>query len=119
MANIISLRTIIQSLLTTKCNNVYYEKAKSNTPFPYCVYSIHLIDGEVMKQGSLEINIVDDDQNTTDLETLAKDLWTLFDHYYYIDNDLALVFYCNDLSNVDVGEKTLHQRRLLITFKTC
>lgn len=74
--NVIELRTQIQTLLKTKCDRVYFERATDTTVYPYVVYN--LVDSREFEGNrediDLEVDIWDNAQDTTAIETLTGDI---------------------------------------------
>jgi len=120
MATISKLRPIIQSQLLTKATRVFYENTKGAPEFPYVVYDLNsFLYGEVIDQVELEVNVFDNSDDTATLETLADNIWELFDHKYYIDTNLSFTSYQNVRNNIEVGDKKVRQRRLVFTLRIC
>jgi|GEM_PF-884562 len=74
--NILELRKQIQTFLLTKCPRVYYERATQTAVYPYIVFS--LVDSRE-EEGNredfdLEVDIWDNSQSTTAIETLTGDV---------------------------------------------
>lgn len=119
MATVMQLRPVIQTKLRTLADRVFYEKTEGAPAFPYVVYSLKTYNyGEVINQAELEVNIYDNAEDTTALETLADNVWTAFDHDYYIDTNLSYASYPSVRNNIDVSDSN-KQRRILITLRIC
>ena len=74
--NVIKLKTDIQTFLKTLCDRVYYERAEDTTAYPYVVFN--LVDSRENEGNrediDLEVDVWDDEQDTTVLETLVGDI---------------------------------------------
>lgn len=117
---ITKLRPILQTELKRTTNNVFYERTKGTPSFPYVVYDLNSYSfTDVIDQAELEINIFDNLDDTTRIETLADAYWNQFDHAYFINNDLCYATYQNVRNNIDTGDSQVHQRRIVIVLRIC
>jgi len=118
--NISTIRPLIQAALLTKADRVFYEKTQGNPTFPYIVYSLNSYSyQEVTDQVELEVNAYGRGMDTSALETLADNVWDLFNHYYHIDNNIEFAAYPSVRNNIDTGDPEIRQRRLLFTLRIC
>lgn len=113
MVNVIELRKYIKTQLKTVCDNVFYEKALNNCLFPYTVFEIDItfIDDKDMVQ--LEINIFDNNNDSTNIELLTNDIERLFNREKHNDEFHSFAIFKNVRNNVDSEKDNIKRRRLL------
>lgn len=114
MAEQLEIRKQLTTMLKTICNQVFYENAKDIRQYPFIVYSLDSASyGEIEKQFSFEVNIVDFGDSTERVETLTEQVWNKFNHYYHIDNSLGFVTYPNVMNSIAEEDKNIKHRRIL------
>lgn len=111
----IELRKVISSELKKYHNKVYYHNASKDQSFPYVVYnfpnSFMNDDQEVF---NLDVDIWDNKDDTTELETIACNIWRGLHRYRYIDENIQFSIYRdNRLPPLDEGEKNIKRRKLI------
>lgn len=75
MIDTIELQKQIRLFLLTKCDRVFKEEADDNAMFPYVVFSLGTgIPNEERMDFYLDIDVWDNKQDTTNLETLANNI---------------------------------------------
>jgi len=117
MATINQIRTAIRTALLTKCSNVFYQRARKDIVGDYIIFDLDLLKGEVMTQINLDVHIIGSGQNTDSVETIADNVWDLFDHYYYMDSNMEFTSYQNTRSNRDDEDKLTIHRTLNFTLR--
>lgn len=114
----IDLRKSIKARLLTKCTSVFYGRAKGSQSGSYVVF--RLTTGtyeELCIQYELEVYVVGFGDDTQTIETLADDIWDLFDHYAYCSGALAYSVYPSVRNDMTEEDKSIITRRLTFTVK--
>lgn len=99
-------------------SRVHYQNTTGSTPFPYIVYdlptSFYSDNVEIM---NLDIDIWDDNEDTTEIEALTGDVWKILDNFYHIDENIQFTIYRQSrskTSRLSEEEETNIKRRTLI-----
>lgn len=104
------LRKIIQQQLLTKCPAVFYRKAK-NAAGDHVVFVIDSFTAnETVNVLSLEVRVIGTGDDTAAIEDLADDIWEMFDHFYYVADDIELAVYQNMRSIVEEDDSVIYRR---------
>ncbi|MDR7870308.1 MAG: hypothetical protein RIN55_05580 [Tissierellaceae bacterium] len=94
-------------------SRVHFQKATDTTPYPYIVYDFPQgYDNEGQEIFNLDIDIWDNNIDTTELETLAGAIWKKLNKYYFIDDDMQ--FSIHRVSRFTVDEDDDIKRRTLM-----
>ena len=111
----IKLRTQINNLLKTYHPQVHFQKAPDTAKMPYIVFDFpNSFDNENQEVFSFDIDIWDDKNDTTALETLASSLWKGLNYYRYTDADIQFSIYReNRLPPLDEEEINVKRRKLI------
>lgn len=73
--NMVNLIKSIKGFLVTKADRAFFQKAPDTAQFPYVVFDLpSSFDSRPSEDFSLSIDIWDDDQDTTALETLTESI---------------------------------------------
>jgi hypothetical protein len=126
--NILELQKQIVTFLKTKSTRVYFEEAPDNATYPYVVYNLpNSISAFNREDFSLEIDVWDNVNNTTALETLVGnidgngDLTNPTGLNYkniYVSNKLAATFYRESRLIIRDEDKRIKRRQLRYRIKT-
>src|SRR5690625_5278793 len=111
----IELRETIKRELTKHSDRVYYHKAPADKVYPYIVYDFpnSFMEGD-QEIFNLDVDIWDNQDDTTPLETLATQVWRLFHRYHHIDENIQLSIYReNRLPPLDEKEQNIKRRKLI------
>lgn len=84
----IELRNAISNELKTVYPRVYYQYAAKDKPFPYLVYNFlpsNMRDAG-MEVFVMDVDVWDNDTDTTLLETVSQQVWALFNSYQHLDD---------------------------------
>ena len=104
------LRTAIKLLLLTKCDQVFYRKAKGTEG----THVVFLLDefraDETVNEISLEVRVIGRGGNTEGAEDLSDDIWELLDHYYYTADDIQFTTYQNTRAVVEEDDSVIYRR---------
>jgi|SRR5690625_949663 len=114
----IKLRKEIKSSLQTICDRVYYQNA-TKKEFPFIVYDFpnSFMDGGV-EVFNLDVDVWDNKNDTTEIETLASKIWKLYNCYYHIDKFIQFRIYRdNRLPPLDEKEKNIKRRKLVFQLR--
>jgi len=89
------LRQQIQTLLKTIDDNIFFMVAKDNATFPYVVFDLpNSIDSGHLENFVLDIDVWDDNTDTTELEALCDSIDSaIHKHTIVVDDTFGVVFY--------------------------
>jgi protein associated with RNAse G/E len=115
----IKLRSKIKSKLKTYHDRVYFHKAPAKAQMPYVVFDFpNSFDNEQQEIFNLDVDIWDDKDDTTALETLASSLWKGLNYYRYTDADIQFSIYReNRLPTLDEEEINIKRRKLIFSLR--
>lgn len=111
----------IYDRLKTVLNRVYYERIKEpdKVIYPYATFSLaSSTDQNNRITFILEVDIWDDDQDTSNLETLTWETKKAIDHYVFNDLDISYHAYVLNILNIPETDENLRRRQLRFEFKT-
>lgn len=118
-----ALRTKLTEMLKEKLPNrdgksrVHYQTAPGNTPMPYLIYNfLPSFTNEEQEVIPLDIDIWDNHADTTEIETLASELWKDFRKYRHFDEDMQFVIH-RESRMPELDEAELGIRRRKLTFQ--
>jgi len=115
----IRLRQSIMQVLLDYHDRVYFQKASNDKPFQNVVYNLTNsftdTDQEIF---NLDVDIWDNQDDTTDLETIASNIWRGLNRLNYIDEDIQFSIYrANRLPPLDEDEKNIKRRKLIFQLR--
>src|SRR5690625_1846888 len=115
----IDLRRSLMQVLRNYHSRVYFQKASSDTSFPYVIYDFpNSFTDEETEIFNLDIDIWDNRDDTTELETLATTYWRALHRYRHIDNNIQFSIYrANRLPPLDEDEKYIKRRKLIFQLR--
>lgn len=111
----IELRKATIKELKKNHSNVYFHQAPKDAAYPYVVQSFpnSFVD-EDQEIFNMDIDIYDDKDDTTELETISSDIWRAFKKFHYIDENIQFSIHrMNRLPPLDEDEKHLKRRKLI------
>lgn len=114
----IELRKILeQELLSIHPRVAYQRNIKED--FPYVLYdlpnSFVQDDQEIF---NLDIDIWDNHDDTTEIETIASNVWRRLNKYHYIDDNIQFSIYReNRLPPMDDKERSIKRRKLIFQLR--
>lgn len=104
------LRAAIQAQLLTKCGSVFYRKAK-NAAGDHLVFLLDSFSSEeTINVISLEVRVIGRGDDTSVIEDLSDDIWEMFDHFYYVADDIEFAVYQNTRSVVEEDDSVIYRR---------
>lgn len=114
----IELRKQLNKILKTIHPRVYYMKATDKKTFPYIVYDLpqSYSDGE-QEIFNLDIDVWDNNQDTTELETLSRIIWNELDRYHFIDEDMQFSIYRQGRFTIDDDDPRIKRRTLTFNIR--
>ena len=116
----IELRKVIKSILLTYHARIYHQQASNAAQFPYVIFDFPTsFQNEQQEIFNLDVDIWDDNsEDTTELETLASQLWKALNYYRYSDEKIQFSIYReNRLPPLDEKEPRLRRRKLIFSVR--
>jgi len=115
----INLRNAIMKKLKEFHPVAYSEQAPKKANFPYVVYSF---PNSFSKEGQevfiLDIDIWDNQEDTTALETLASSVWKGLNRLHYIDENIQFSIYQSSrLPELEDDNPAIKRRKLIFELK--
>ena len=84
----IELRDVLKSELKSILPAVFFQHAGSKTPFPYIVYNF--LPSRMVDEGTevflMDVDVWDNQTDTTAIETIAQQIWSKFNRFTYLDD---------------------------------
>jgi len=127
--NTLALKKAIETFLKTKADRVYQKKAPENKTFPYIVWNLISSDSGYSEREdfTLEVDIWDDDNDTTVIDTLTgsidgdgdiKEPTGLHRKNFYTQNILSAKLYRQNRFEIHDEDETLERRQLRYKIQT-
>nr|WP_309099070.1 hypothetical protein [Fredinandcohnia onubensis] len=115
----IELRAALKLLLKTFHSRVHHQSAPAGTAFPYVVYNMpNSYTNEQQEIFVLDVDVWDDKDDTTELETIANKIWKGLNYHRHLDDDIQFSIYQeNRLPPLDDDDPTLKRRKLIFQLK--
>lgn len=114
----INLRIALEELLGGFHERTYFEDAPKNTPFPYVVYTFpNSFTSENLETFVLDVDIWDNKEVTTELETLSSYIWKELDRYHHYDENVQFSIYRSNRLPLDDDDPTIKRRKLIFELK--
>jgi hypothetical protein len=118
---LIDLLTAIQSKLSNVTTKAYLEEAPSNTVFPYITYKLTSSNSPYennLEEFILEIDVWDNQSDTTALETLATNIDIELQRSMKIQGNANVRFYRVSRLMIPDTDETIRRRQLRYWLKT-
>lgn len=111
----IYLRKALKSILEEYHSSVSFQDSPKDISFPYVVYtfpnSFTNGDQEIFV---MDVDIWDNKEDTTALETLSSEIWKGLNRFYYIDEHIQFVIYrSNRLFDLEDDNPIIKRRKLI------
>lgn len=115
----INLRKQLTILLKSYHPQVHYQTAQSTAIFPYIILNLpNSFMNEEQEIFSMDVDLWDNRTDTTQLETLATQLWKGLNHYQYSDENMQFIIYReNRIPELDEKELGIRRRKLIFQLK--
>lgn len=115
----IHLRSEIKKLLKKYCEKVYFQNATDKTIFPYVIYDFpNSHPNEQQEIFNFDVDIWDNQDDTTDLEIIADRIWKDLNSHHHIDEFIQFTIYReNRLPPLDEKEINIKRRKLIFSIK--
>ena len=115
----INLRKATHQLLREIHPRVYYQRAPKDAVFPYVVYDFPNSFMETNQEiFNLDVDVWTNQNDTTELETIASTIWKALNRYRHIDNDIQFSIYrMNRLPPLDEDEINIKRRKLIFQLR--
>lgn len=107
------LKIFITTELKKTCQNVCYQNANDNTPFPYLVFDLSHRKLETGYNYSLEINAFDNSKSSKTVESIADNIEDILDDTMFDEETFTISIDLNARNNVEESDKDIQRRRLL------
>lgn len=109
------LRIAIATELEGIHPDVFYQHAGSSTQFPYIVYNFlpsRMVD-EGMEVFLMDVDVWDNKTNTTDIETLAQQIWSKFNRFTHVDDTIYFSAYRdNRFPPIEDDDPSIRRRKM-------
>lgn len=114
----IELRKSIMKILMQYHDDVYYQHSTDRTGFPYVVYEFpSSFLTQEQETFTLDVDVWDNNNDTTVLETIATDIWRGLHKLHYMDEKVQFTIYRdNRLAPID-DNKSIKRRKLIFELK--
>lgn len=114
----INLRIQLNNILKSIHPRVYFQVAPDTATFPYIVYDLpNSFSNEEQDIFNLDVDIWDNDSDTTEIETLSQLIWKDLHMYRHIDNNIQFSIYrMNRLALTD-DDVRIRRRKLIFQVK--
>lgn len=115
----IELRTELTRLLKTYHLRSSFQQATDKTAFPYIEFDLpNSFDNEGQEVFNLDVDIWDDNEDTTEIETLASAIWKGLNHYHFMNENIQFSIYReNRLPPLDEKESHIKRRKLIFSLR--
>lgn len=115
------LNTLVASAVTGGTSIVVYnEEPSAVAKYPFIVFSPSstILQNDTSEDVLLDIDVWDNDKDTTNLEKLNKQIFDGLDHHTYTATAVAVSFYCTSRLRIPVPDENLRRRQLRFVLKT-
>lgn len=114
----IELRKALHLLLKQYHSKLYFMQASSTATFPYIVYDLpNSFTDSQQEIFSLDIDIWDNNADTTALETLTDQLWKGLDGHGHIDQNIQFSLYRENRLTVTDDDSSIKRRKLVFQLR--
>lgn len=114
----IELRKQLNKILKSIHPRVYYMKATDKETFPYIVYDLpQSYSNDDQEIFNLDIDIWDNNQDTTELEILSGTIWNELDRYHFIDEGTQFSIYRQGRFTIDDDDPRIKRRTLTFNIR--
>ena len=113
------LRIELNKILKEVHQRVYFKSAKADTLYPYIIYDLpNSASIEDMELISLDIDVWDNNSDTTIIEDLASSIWNKLNRLQHIDENMSFSIYrATRLSLNDEDDSRLNRRLLAFNIR--
>lgn len=114
----INLRTQLNKTLKTIHPRVYFQTAPDTATFPYVVYDLpNSFSNEEQEIFNLDVDIWDNNTDTTELETLSSTIWKSLNKYRYIDENIQFSIYRMNRLSLKDDDVRIKRRKLIFQLR--
>lgn len=120
MIKILEIKEAIKSILVTLHARVFYNDAPQDAVFPYVVFNLpNSVDSGTLENFVLDIDVWDDNSDTTDLETLIDNIDTaLHKKSVVIDDKLGFIIYRENRMNLTDEDVRVKRRKYIYQLRS-
>ncbi len=110
----IKLRKHIKTTLLTAHPRVFFYDAPETAVFPYIVYDFpNSFVNEEQEVILMDVDVWDDSSDTTELETIAGDVWQKLHKHHHIDEDIQLSIHRTTRFTVTDADSRIKRRKMI------
>ena len=114
----INLRKQLNVLLKAIHPRSYFQTAPDAALFPYVVYDLpNSFSNEEQDIFSLDVDIWDNNADTTDLETLSSAIWKGLHKYRHIDESIQFTIYKENRLSLTDDDIRIKRRKLIFQIR--
>lgn len=115
----LELRKELTKLLRAHHPIVFFVTAPKDASFPYVVFDLpNSFDNEQQEVFSLDVDVWDNKDDTTEIETLSSILWKKMNYHHHVDEHIQFSIYrSNRLPPLDEKETDLKRRKLMFQLR--
>lgn len=114
----IELRVELNKLLKEIHPRVYFMKAPDTATFPYIVYDLpQSFTDDDLEVFNLDIDIWDNNTDTTEIESLANQIWKALDRLNFINDDVQFSIYRQSRHTVEDDDPRIRRRTLIFSVR--
>jgi hypothetical protein len=120
MNKVLEIKESIKAILNTLHARVFYNDAPDDAIYPYVVFNLpNSIDSGTLENFVLDVDVWDDNSDTTDLETLIGNIDSqLHKKSVVIDNKLGFVIYRENRIPLDDEDVRIKRRKYVYQLRS-
>lgn len=109
-----NLRKILTTTLKEVHPKVYFKRAVTGATYPYITFDLpNSASIEDMELINLDVDVWDNNSDTTIIEDLASSIWSKLNRLYHIDENMSFSIYRSTRLSLNDEDDTRLNRRLL------
>lgn len=113
-----NLRTELNKILESIHPRVYFMEAPDKVEFPYLVYDLpQSYFNDDLEVFNLDVDVWDDKDDTTEIETLSQAIWNMFNKYYHIDENMQFSIYRANRMTIEDDDPRIRRRTLMFNIR--
>ena len=108
----IALRKSVREFLKTQCDEVYYRRASKTAKYPRCVFSIDLYEDEGLQRGTLSVDVYDNQNENTEVETIVQNIRTALHRRILSSDKTKCACYYDRVLPLEDEDKGINRRQI-------